>query len=138
MERMTQAFLDRVDRDIKATADTDGFGQVDLWKVFQYLSIDIIGDIAFGKTFNMLENSDHAVPRVIANNMRLSCYVSIRRFSGGTTKSTSHYTPCIACEPTYCGYAPDHVFVLANYFRQSVLAPGKVVNLYLYCEAAHE
>ena len=72
----TQSFIDRIDRDIKATADSDGFGKVDAWILLQYLAIDIIGETAFGQTFHMLEASDHMVPRSISKNMQYGAAVS--------------------------------------------------------------
>ncbi|KAI8144826.1 cytochrome P450 [Fennellomyces sp. T-0311] len=72
----TQSFIDRVDRDIQATAGSDGFGTVDIWILLQYLALDIIGETAFGQTFHMLEASDHVVPRTISKSMQLGAAVA--------------------------------------------------------------
>lgn len=36
---------------------------------------DIIGETAFGRTFNMLEGNDHLVPRNITKTMETGTYV---------------------------------------------------------------
>ncbi|KAG2227376.1 hypothetical protein INT45_004332, partial [Circinella minor] len=71
----TQAFIDRIDQDIEQTKNENGYGQVDIWTLLQYLALDIIGETAFGKTFHMLEGNDHIVPRTINLSMRLSSYL---------------------------------------------------------------
>ena len=71
----TQAFIDRIDQDIEQTKNENGYGQVDIWILLQYLALDIIGETAFGKTFHMLEGNDHIVPRTINLSMKQSSYV---------------------------------------------------------------
>ena len=71
----TQAFVDRIDQDIEQTKNENGYGEVDIWTLLQYLALDIIGETAFGKTFHMLEGNDHIVPRTIGLSMKLSSYV---------------------------------------------------------------
>lgn len=75
MHQTTEAMLRRIDQDIAATADKDGYGTVDLWILLQCLAIDIIGATAFGQTFHMLENSDHFVPATVGNVMKAGAYV---------------------------------------------------------------
>ncbi|KAI9499050.1 cytochrome P450 [Zychaea mexicana] len=75
MRGTTQAFIERIDRDIEQTQNDKGYGQVDIWILLQYLALDIIGETAFGKTFHMLEGNDHIVPRTISSNMEKSSYI---------------------------------------------------------------
>ncbi|KAI9255171.1 cytochrome P450 [Phascolomyces articulosus] len=75
MRETTQSFIDRIDRDINETKNENGYGQVDIWILLQYLALDIIGETAFGKTFHMLEGNDHVVPRTISISMEKSSYL---------------------------------------------------------------
>lgn len=77
MHSVTQSFLKRIDQEIAKTRDADGYGVVDMWVLFQCLALDIIGETAFGQTFNMIENNDHFVPRTITSGMKVAQYVSI-------------------------------------------------------------
>ncbi|KAI9277181.1 cytochrome P450 [Phascolomyces articulosus] len=77
-------FVNRIDRDIESTrllVNDNGFGQVDIWKVLAYLALDIIGETAFGETFNMLETNDHFVPHIIASNLKLSSLLGHRPYA---------------------------------------------------------
>lgn len=78
MHQTTEAFVNKIDKDIKATQAADGYGTVNLWVLFQCLALDIIGETAFGRSFDMLENNEHFVPRTIGNNMKINHYVSMR------------------------------------------------------------
>ncbi|KAI9497880.1 cytochrome P450 [Zychaea mexicana] len=82
MLKTTQAFFDRIDRDIAKTSNEQGYGQVDIWILVHYLALDIIGEAAFGKTFNMLEGNDHLVPRTITKNMKMLHYLVTHPISG--------------------------------------------------------
>lgn len=77
MAKTNDAMVARIDNDISKTHNADGYGTVDMWLIFQYLALDIIGETAFGETFNMLEKNDHPVPRTITQNMKTGSYVSI-------------------------------------------------------------
>ncbi|ORZ00125.1 cytochrome P450 [Syncephalastrum racemosum] len=74
MDNTTDAFLKRINEDIAKTADTDGYGTVDMWVLFQCLALDIIGETAFGQSFDMLENNDHFVPKTITGSMKAAHY----------------------------------------------------------------
>ncbi|ORY97309.1 cytochrome P450 [Syncephalastrum racemosum] len=81
MHQTTEAMLRRIDQEIEATMDKDGYGTVDLWILLQCLAIDIIGETAFGQTFHMLENSDHFVPATIASHPFLGPIRALFSFS---------------------------------------------------------
>ncbi|KAI9275886.1 cytochrome P450 [Phascolomyces articulosus] len=73
MQSTTNALVNRVDKDIKKTLDEQtGYGKVDIWLLVQYLALDVIGETAFGKTFNMLEKEDHLVSRAVNMQMERS------------------------------------------------------------------
>ncbi|KAI9323898.1 cytochrome P450 [Dichotomocladium elegans] len=75
MAMMTKALLQRIDRDIADSRNSDGYGVVDIWRLLQYLAIDIIGETAFGRTFHMLEGEDHFIPRFIKKTLAaFLCY----------------------------------------------------------------
>ncbi|KAI8144334.1 cytochrome P450 [Fennellomyces sp. T-0311] len=70
-----ESFVRRIDRDIEATQDQNGYGLVDIWILLRHLALDIIGETAFGKTFHMLENDDHLVPRTVKQNMEKTSFL---------------------------------------------------------------
>lgn len=95
MTKVIENFIDRIDRDIAKTQENkDKFGIVDLWHVFVLMSLDIIGETAYGQTFHALEDSDHFVPHTIHKNLEIMNYVC-------TSKSTAddcfrvHIKACI-------------------------------------------
>ena len=103
----------RIDNDIAETHNVDGYGTVDMWRIFQYLALDIIGETAFGETFNMLEKSDHPVPRTITKNMETGSYVStLIEIPYYHNRSTIDIGFCIiADEPSYPRCIAFHVFI---------------------------
>ncbi|KAL1933626.1 hypothetical protein VTP01DRAFT_7716 [Rhizomucor pusillus] len=85
MHQTTKAFVNKIDKDIKATQAADGYGTVNLWVLFQCLALDIIGETAFGRSFDMLENNEHFVPRTIGNNMKINHYLMSEPLMAGVT-----------------------------------------------------
>lgn len=82
MTTTIESFIQRIDRDIEKTrSETNDFGTVDIWAIFQYLALDVIGKAAFGKSFHMLEQSEHFVPHTILEAARASYYVSLNRIN---------------------------------------------------------
>ncbi|KAI9247518.1 cytochrome P450 [Phascolomyces articulosus] len=75
-----KSFLKRIDNDIKKckcnVSRNERYGIVDIWKVLNYLMLDIIGETAFGQSFGLLENNDHVVPRTIAQTLETISYIS--------------------------------------------------------------
>lgn len=114
MDNTTEAFLKRINEDITKTADKDGYGTVDMWVLFQCLALDIIGETAckqekltvkqcmlichtlsiVGQSFDMLENSDHFVPKTITGSMKSAHYVSqfdlLKEINAGQKKKKDH------------------------------------------------
>ncbi|KAI9499051.1 cytochrome P450 [Zychaea mexicana] len=82
MLKTTESFIGRIDKDIANTNRGDGFGQVDVWILLQYLALDIIGETAFGQTFHMLDGNDHIVPATITRNMETANYLVTHPLSG--------------------------------------------------------
>lgn len=75
MDKTLQSFIQKIDKDIKATRNQDGYGNVDLWVLFQCLALDIIGETAFGETFHMIENNNHPVPGSIGKSLMVAHHV---------------------------------------------------------------
>ncbi|KAI8144336.1 cytochrome P450 [Fennellomyces sp. T-0311] len=69
------SFIRRIDGDIGKAQCEDGYGEVDILNLFHLLSLDIIGETAFGETFHMLEGSDHWVPRTISKSLKAVAYM---------------------------------------------------------------
>ncbi|ORY90987.1 cytochrome P450 [Syncephalastrum racemosum] len=82
MVSTTEALLQRIDSDIKATKQADGYGTTDIWVLLQCLALDVIGETAFGSTFHMLENSQHFVPLTISKLMKYSSFLVTHPFIG--------------------------------------------------------
>ncbi|KAI9490543.1 cytochrome P450 [Zychaea mexicana] len=85
-----EAFVQRIDKDIKRTNNltTGGYGEVDIWKLLNYLILDIIGETAFGQTFELLEkDNDHIVPRTVSRTIETISYfmekIIMDRLQGG-------------------------------------------------------
>lgn len=72
MAQCTNSLINKIDQDIEYTKDNDGYGTVDIWGLFQRLALDVIGETAFGKSFDMIENNNHPIPGAIAAGMRNS------------------------------------------------------------------
>ncbi|RCH84152.1 hypothetical protein CU098_004663 [Rhizopus stolonifer] len=70
-----QSLIDQLDQEIQSTEDKDGFGTVDVWKQIQYLSLDIIGETAFGQSFNMVHGQSHFVASAILKKMRVASVI---------------------------------------------------------------
>ncbi|KAI8379333.1 cytochrome P450 [Radiomyces spectabilis] len=68
MDSATEALVRKIDSDIKQNSS----GEVDIWILLQCLALDIIGETAFGQTFNMIENNSHFVPVTITERMRFA------------------------------------------------------------------
>jgi hypothetical protein len=77
MTSVTQTLLDKIGRDIQATKDQDGYGTVDIWILMQCLALDVIGETAFGKTFEMIEHNNHFIPGAITQEMKAAAFKSM-------------------------------------------------------------
>ncbi|KAG2216004.1 hypothetical protein INT46_007064 [Mucor plumbeus] len=70
MHKVTESLIYKIDSDIAKNNDELNYGTVDIWGLAQRLALDVIGETAFGQTFNMVENNDHFVPTAISEEMR--------------------------------------------------------------------
>jgi hypothetical protein len=70
MATVTESLIKKVDNEITKEHDDNNYGTVDIWKLMQCLALDVIGETAFGQTFNMIENNSHFVPVAISEDMR--------------------------------------------------------------------
>ncbi|KAI9323899.1 cytochrome P450 [Dichotomocladium elegans] len=87
MIELTEALMKQIDKNIESTHGLDGYGVVDIWKLLQHYALDIIGETAFGKTFNMLEEGDHFIPRTVSMESEAGNYfmqkIVLDRLDGG-------------------------------------------------------
>ncbi|KAI8099826.1 cytochrome P450 [Halteromyces radiatus] len=87
MDSCTEAFIHRIDRDIAQTmSQPDGFGTVDIWSLLACLALDIIGNTAFGESFNMVDTNDHFIPLAISKGMRFAPKLIMYPFLGTLVK----------------------------------------------------
>ncbi|CAO0790909.1 unnamed protein product [Mucor circinelloides] len=70
MAKVAESLVYKIDSEIALNSDKDRYAKVDIWGLAQRLALDVIGETAFGQTFNMVENNDHFVPGAITNEMR--------------------------------------------------------------------
>ncbi|KAI9027671.1 cytochrome P450 [Phycomyces nitens] len=75
IESVTESLITRINRDIELTKSASGFGVVDIWRIFQLFSLDVVGETSFGGTFDALENSNHVVPVTISKLLRTLGFV---------------------------------------------------------------
>jgi hypothetical protein len=72
MHKVTESLIYKIDSDIAKNSDELNYGTVDIWGLAQRLALDVIGETAFGQTFNMVENNDHFVPTAISEGIILT------------------------------------------------------------------
>lgn len=70
MAKVAESLVYKIDSEIALHGDKDNYASVDIWGLAQRLALDVIGETAFGQTFNMVENNDHFVPAAITDGMR--------------------------------------------------------------------
>ncbi|KAF1799833.1 cytochrome P450 CYP5313 [Mucor lusitanicus] len=70
MAKVAESLVHKIDSEIVLQGDKDSYASVDIWGLAQRLALDVIGETAFGQTFNMVENNDHFVPGAITDEMR--------------------------------------------------------------------
>jgi hypothetical protein len=75
MKYVSTTLVKQVDKEIKFTKDSHGYGTINVWNLMQCLALDVIGETAFGQTFHMVENGTHPVPSIIAFRMKVGAYV---------------------------------------------------------------
>lgn len=71
MQNCTQLFIKQIDNEIELTKDNNGYGTVDIWGLLQRLALDVIGETAFGDSFEMIANNNHPIPHAISQAIRI-------------------------------------------------------------------
>lgn len=66
MTTVTESLVHKIDSEIAQDHDNLNYGTVDIWNLVQCLALDVIGETAFGQTFNMVEDNKHFVPSAIS------------------------------------------------------------------------
>lgn len=69
MATVTESLIHKIDSEIAQDYDNLNYGTVDIWSLVQRLALDVIGETAFGQTFNMVENNKHFVPAAISQGI---------------------------------------------------------------------
>lgn len=69
MHKVTESLVAKIDKEIAKDHDQNNYGKVDIWNLMQCLALDVIGETAFGSTFNMIEDNSHFVPKAISEEM---------------------------------------------------------------------
>ncbi|KAI8364059.1 cytochrome P450 [Blakeslea trispora] len=77
MTSITESLIKKVEKEVEADHDAEGYGAVDIWSLMQRLALDVIGETAFGQTFNMIEDPTHFVPVSIGKELRASAINAI-------------------------------------------------------------
>ncbi|KAM3582090.1 hypothetical protein VKS41_005520 [Umbelopsis sp. WA50703] len=76
MHEKIEIMVDKVTKTIE-TANTNGikYAEMDLWKLLQHLTLDIIGSTAFGTNFNMIKTGSHPLPDRINSRLKYSSFL---------------------------------------------------------------
>ena len=75
MKSVSRTLVVQIDKEIEETKDGSGYGTINVWNLMQCLALDVIGETAFGQTFQMVENGSHPVPAIISKRMKVGAYV---------------------------------------------------------------
>jgi hypothetical protein len=62
---VTRTLLKQIDKETQKTRDSFGYGTVNIWNLIQYLATDVLGEVAFGESFRMVEDGNHVVAKTI-------------------------------------------------------------------------
>lgn len=65
MASVTESLLERINKEIENANET-----VDIWNLYQCLALDVIGETAFGQSFQMIENNSHFITKAIGKEMQ--------------------------------------------------------------------
>ncbi|KAG2179111.1 hypothetical protein INT43_001961 [Umbelopsis isabellina] len=76
MHEKMQIMVDKVTKTIElANANGTKYAEMDLWKLLQHLTLDIIGSTAFGTDFNMIKTGSHPLPDRINSRLKYSSFL---------------------------------------------------------------
>jgi hypothetical protein len=97
MTSMTEIFIEKINKEIEKTKDTDlGYGVVDIWSLYRCLALDVIGETAFGQSFDMIENNSHFIPPAITEEIKAAAInTMIPSYIKFFMKGMSTLDPCI-------------------------------------------
>lgn len=66
MLECTKKFINQINKDIDVTKGDDEYGIVDIWNLLHRLTLDVIGETAFGSSFDLVENNSRIIPHAIS------------------------------------------------------------------------
>lgn len=102
MADILESFIKRIDSDIDDSFNPHtGYGTVDIWILLQYLALDIIAETAFGGTFHLLDGSDHIVPQVVSQNMKLASHVRTQPYLLYSSQHALFIHNALDCLPSF-------------------------------------
>lgn len=70
IQKVANSLLEKITQDIAEKHDADNFGQVDIWTLLKCYGLDVIGETAFGSSFNMIEDNSHFIPKAMNDELR--------------------------------------------------------------------
>lgn len=80
MTTVTESLIHKIDSEIAQDHDDLNYGTVDIWSLVQRLALDVIGETAFGQTFNMVEDNKHFVPSAISQGIEWNIRIQFDRY----------------------------------------------------------
>lgn len=79
MRKVAENLVSKIDKDIDKS-DNSEYTVIDIWTLLQCFALDIIGETAFGTSFNMIEDNNHFVPAAINEEMRAGAISALYPF----------------------------------------------------------
>lgn len=70
--KVANSLVEKIDSVIAEKSEADGYGQVDMWTLLKCYALDVIGETAFGDSFNMIEDNNHFIPEAINDELKES------------------------------------------------------------------
>jgi hypothetical protein len=79
MTSVSESLIKKISKQIDS-AKNNNLVTIDIWNLYQCLALDVIGETAFGQTFEMVENNSHFITKAIEKEMKGSAVNSISPF----------------------------------------------------------
>ncbi|CAO3652710.1 unnamed protein product [Mucor hiemalis] len=79
MRKVAENLVSKIDKEIDK-ANNGEYVEIDIWTLLQCFALDIIGETAFGTSFNMIEDNSHFVPAAINEEMRAGAISALYPF----------------------------------------------------------
>lgn len=70
MHKVTLNMMNKIDETISENHDENDVGHIDIWTLLKSFALDVIGETAFGTSFNMIDDNKHFIPKAINDEMR--------------------------------------------------------------------